>query len=40
MRRLDSITNAMGMNLSNLLEILKKKEAPCAAVHEVATSQT
>ena len=35
MRWLNSITDSVGMNLSKLLEILKDREAWCAAVHEV-----
>ena len=35
-----SITDSMDMNWSNLQEILKDREAWCAAVHGVAKSQT
>jgi len=36
----DSITDSTGMNLSKLQEIVKDREAWCAAVHGVAKSWT
>ena len=38
MRYLDSITDAMDMNLSKLWEIVKEREVWYAAVHGVAKS--
>ena len=38
-RRLDNIINSMDMNLSNLLEAVKDREAWPTALHRVAKSQ-
>ena len=39
-RWLDSITDAMNMNLGKLQEMVRARKAWCAAVHGVAKNQT
>ena len=40
MRRLDSITNSVDMNLSKLKELVEDRKAWCTTVHTAAKSQT
>ena len=40
MKWLDSITDSVDMNLSKLQEIVKDREAWCAAAHGITKSRT